>query len=62
MGLPHPASGDTIAGMEILTATAAVVAAVTGLWNVYQFSMLKGRVDSLEAGHNAHVNAPGLHR
>ena len=47
--------------MELLTLAAAVIAAATGLWNAYQFSTLKGRVDALESGHNAHVNAPGLH-
>ena len=47
--------------MEIFTAVAAAVGAVAGLWNAYQFSVLKGRVDMLEAGHHAHVNAPGLH-
>ena len=48
--------------MEILPAAAAVIAAVTGLWNAYQFSMLKGRVDSLETSHHAHLHAAGLHR
>lgn len=48
--------------MEMFTAIAAAVGAVAGLWNAYQFSVLKGRVDTIETGHNAHVNAPGLHR
>lgn len=41
--------------METLTAVGAVVAACTGfvaavasVWNAYQFSLLKGRVDPLK--------------
>lgn len=26
-----------------------------------KFDRLEGRVDTLEAAHNAHVNAPGIH-
>ena len=48
--------------MEIFTAVAAAVGAVTGLWNTYQFSVLKCRVDTLETGHNAHVNSRDMHR
>ena len=54
--------------METLTAVGAVVAACTGLvaagasvWNAYQFSLLKGRVDAVEKLTTAHVNAAGLH-
>ena len=54
--------------METLTAVGAVVAACTGLvaavasvWNAYQFSLLKGRVDAVEKLMTAHVNAAGLH-
>ena len=32
------------------------------LWNAYQFGKLSARVDTLETAHNAHVNAPALHR
>lgn len=39
--------------LEVLTAAAAMVAAVTGLWNTLQI----GRLDTL----TAQVNAPGLH-
>ena len=48
--------------MELFTAIAAALAAAAGFWNAYQFSVLKGRVDALETGHQAHVNAPGLHK
>ncbi|MCY4633584.1 MAG: hypothetical protein OXG04_03585 [Acidobacteria bacterium] len=43
--------------LEVLTAVAAVVAAITGLWNTVQI----GRLDTLTEQVNAHVNAPGLH-
>ena len=48
--------------VETLTAVAAVVAAIASLWNAYQFSVLKGRVDAHEATLTAPVNTPGLHR
>ena len=54
--------------MEMLTAVGAVVGACTGLvaagaslWNAYQFSIIKGRVDAVERLTTAHVNAAGLH-
>lgn len=47
--------------LEVLTATAAVAAAVTGLWNTIQIGRLSGRLDTLTAQINAPVNAPGLH-
>jgi hypothetical protein len=43
--------------LEVLTAAAAVVAAITGLWNAVQI----GRLDTLTTQVNSHVNAPGLH-
>ena len=47
--------------LEVLTATAAVVAAATGLWNTLQIGRLSGRLDTLTAQVAVHVNAPGLH-
>ena len=47
--------------LEVLTASAAVIAAVTGLWNTVQIGRLSGRLDTLTAQVNAHVNAPSLH-
>ena len=54
--------------METLTAVGAAVGACTGLvaagaslWNAWQFSILKGRVDAVERPTTAHVNAAGLH-
>ena len=51
--------------MEIYTAIAATVGAVTGmlaaaarLWNSYQFSVLKGRVDELGAHSTAAYARP----
>ena len=46
--------------LEVLTA-AATIAAITGLWNTLQIGRLAGRLDTLAAQVNAHVNAPGLH-
>ena len=47
--------------IQLVTAAAALVVALTGIWNSYQFAQLNGRVDTLETSHNAHVNAAGLH-
>ena len=47
--------------IQLVTAAAALVGALTGLWNTFQFAQLAGRVQTLETGHNAHVNAAGLH-
>lgn len=54
--------------MEILTAVAAVLGAVGSLVAAVgvlivngKLDKLIGRVEVLEASHNAHVNAPGLH-
>lgn len=41
---------------------AAAVAAIASLWNAYQFSVLKGRVDTQGDDIRSHVNAPGLHQ
>ena len=54
--------------LEVLTAVAACVGALAGLWNGIEIRALRarldhfgGRVDAIERAHNAHVNAPGLH-
>lgn len=47
--------------LEVLTAAAAVVAAITGLWNAVQIGRLSDRLDTVTTQVNAHVNAPGLH-
>ena len=47
--------------LDVLTAAAAVIAAITGLWNTVQFGRLSGRLDTLTTQVNSHVNAPGLH-
>ena len=51
--------------METYTASAATIGAVTGmltaaasLWNSYQFSVLKGRVDELSAHSTAAYARP----
>ena len=45
--------------MQFLTLLAALVGAITGVWNTLQFRELRGTVDT---AHNAHVNTPGLHK
>ena len=47
--------------LEVLTASAAVIAAVTGLWNTVRIGRLSGRLDTRTAQVNAHVNASSLH-
>ncbi len=50
--------------LEVLTAAAAVVAAITGLWNAVRIGRLSGRLDTFTAQTvqvDAHGNAPGLH-
>ena len=47
--------------MQLLTLAAALVGAITGVWNTLQFRESRGREDTLETAHNAHVNTPGLH-
>ena len=48
--------------IQLLTAAAALVGALTGIWNSYQFGRLDGRVGAIERSHNSHVNAAELHR
>ncbi len=48
--------------MQLLTLAAALVGAITGVWNTLQFRESRGRVDTLETAHDAHVDTPGLHR
>lgn len=62
---PFSVNSDILLGMEIYTAIAATVGAVTGmlaaaasLWNSYQFSVLKGRVDELSAHSTAAYARP----
>lgn len=62
---PFPSNSDILLGMEIYTAIAATVGAVTGmlaaaasLWNSYQFSVLKGRVDEFSAHSTAAYARP----
>ena len=47
--------------IDLLTAAAALIGAAAGVWNAWQFAVLKGRVDTLERHQTAHVNAAGLH-
>ena len=47
--------------IQLLTAAAAFVAAAASVWNAYQFSLLKGKVDTPATARGAHVNAAGLH-
>ena len=48
--------------MQLLTLAAALVGAITGVWNTLQFRESRGRVDTLETAHDAHVDTPRLHR
>lgn len=47
--------------VELLTLVAAVYAAAGVHRLQRRFDTLAGKVATLEAGHHAHVNAPGLH-
>lgn len=47
--------------IQISTAIAAAVAAITGIWNAYQYSVLTGTVAEIGRNLTAHLNAPGLH-
>lgn len=67
-GSPLTLSGPSpveSAGMDDLllycAAVGGAVGAVTGLWNAFKLSRLKGRVDQLSTQVNSHVNTPGLH-
>lgn len=60
--------GTFFTRMELTTLVLSLVGAVTGLINMVvilavngKLDRLTGRVDSLEHGHNAHVNSPALH-
>lgn len=48
--------------MQLLALAAALVGAITGVWNTLQFRESRGRVDTAETAHDAHVDTPGLHR
>ena len=45
----------------VCAAVGSVVAALVAVWNAFQFSRIKGRVDELSRQLSAHVNTPGLH-
>lgn len=47
--------------LMLCAAVGGVVAALVAVWNAFQFSRLKGRVDELSRQLSAHVNTPGLH-
>ena len=48
-------------GLRTVTAIAAVVAALAGLFNTYQIAALTGRVNEIGRNLTAHLNAPGIH-
>ena len=45
----------------ICAAVTGVVAAIASVWNAYQFSQLKGRVEEISKQLSTHMNTPGLH-
>ncbi|MCY4511530.1 MAG: hypothetical protein OXG35_31885 [Acidobacteria bacterium] len=45
----------------VLTLACALYAAVTGHRLQRRFDELAGQVTTLQSGHQAHINAPGLH-
>lgn len=45
----------------ICAAVTGTIAALTGVLNMFWFSMLKGRVDEISKQLSAHVNSPRLH-
>ena len=47
--------------VELLTLACAPYAAVMGHRLQRRFDELAGKLTTLETGHHAHVNAPGLH-
>ena len=47
--------------VELLTLATSLVAAIGVLVVNAKLDKLAGKVETLEAGHHAHVNAPGLH-
>ena len=48
--------------IDLLTALGALAGATGVIVLNNKFNRLQGKVDTLEAGFNAHVNTPGLHR
>ena len=48
--------------IDLLTALGALAGGVGVIVLNNKFNRLQGKVDTLEAGFNAHVNTPGLHR
>ncbi len=47
--------------VELLTLATSLVAAIGVLVVNWKLDKLAGKMESLEAVHHAHVNAPGLH-
>ena len=47
--------------VQLVTAVGAVVGAVAGLWNAYQYAVLAGTVGEIGSNLVAHLNAAGLH-
>lgn len=54
---------DTLPDLMIaVSALAAVIGAIAGLWNAYQYAaVLSGQVDEISRSLTAHLNAMGLH-
>ena len=48
--------------IDLLTALGALAAGVGTIVLNDKFDRLQGKVETLETGFDAHVNAPGLHR
>ncbi len=48
--------------IDLLTAFGALAAAIGVLVLNNKFNRLQGKVETLEASFNAHLDAPGLHR
>lgn len=44
--------------IQLFTAAAAFAAAAA-VWNACRFSLIEGKVDTLETAHDAHANAAG---
>ena len=51
----------TKATLQVITAGAALVGALTGIYNTVQLSRVQGLVDGNQAAINAHVNAAAIH-
>ena len=47
--------------VQVVAAIGAVVGAIAGLWNAYQYAVLAGTVGEISRNLTAHLNAAGLH-